>query len=107
MKAEFGLNGETIAVTTEHDGHSYNEPQLVIDGLLIEGVVDYEPDVCDCTILGLLADEAGIHNGQRTRRDLRSLADVMLPAEPRGAHYDMVIDEFLQRKIAEAESNTE
>jgi hypothetical protein len=63
-------------------------------------VVEYDPDESYCpSILDMLADNAGIHNGPRTRRDLYTLQAEMIGSivQPNGADYDRVIAEFIRR----------
>ncbi len=97
MNAKLMIDGRQVIITNEHATSSYGLPVVLVDGEITDIGVEYEADRCECNILDMLADAAGIHNGPRTRRALRSLADEMLPDNPRGGDYDPVIDEFVRR----------
>jgi hypothetical protein len=98
MKATFSHDGYEYTLTNEHAASSYGQPVLLLSAnRLTDAVVTYEPDECGCTILALLADIRGIHNGPETRRQLSRLAEEMEVNVSRGADYDRVIEEFIAR----------
>lgn len=97
MKMNYTHDGYSIEITTEHSSSSNGQPVLLSDGRLTETVVEYEPDDCSCTILGMLADVRGIHDGPKTRRQLSRLADDLQLSVLSGTDCDRVIAEFQRR----------
>lgn len=99
MKMQFVFEGREIVISTEHAASSYGKPVMTIDGTLI-GEVEYEPDVCNCNALDAVADMHHIHNGPRTRADLRALMAEMIPGGATCGHdYDRVCIEFRRRAV--------
>ena len=98
MKITVKIDERDIEITTEHSASSYNQPIVLVDGELTDFQAHYERDECGCSILGLLADAAGVWGGRHTREKLLELSAEMLPENPTGADYDKVIAEFKRRK---------
>lgn len=97
MELSTTINGQVITITTDHAASSYGNPVVLIDAELTDIQAQYAPDECECNVLDLLANAAGIWGGGQTRRELRALADEMLGENPTGVNYDAVITEFARR----------
>ena len=91
------LGNETI-YTDEHASTSYNQYAKIVNGKLQDGIYTICTDYDDMDpwrgIVDQLADRANIHDGPATRSDLHKLADKLLPDNPVGSDYDMVINTF-------------
>lgn len=104
MRAAMEIEGKGVEVTTEHAGSSYGIPVVVVDGEIVGQVAEYVPDECNCTILGLLADQAGVWGGPATRRELSALGVELYGTRAwTGAECDDIIAQFRARKEANPE----